>query len=356
MGRHRDPDTLQFIDWLKKKGESLNFIAETEYEIREKEYFADLVWKIQEDQDPIFTFEIETTDSDRVFSNTSKYFGTPSDYVTKPWRHFMIIYKTKLSQGHKKSLHNVINQHNILLFEDVFNDDEEKERLENELDKLSYDLSNILKRYIRDQPLAESLPLIIKSLEEALKEWPIGQPKLYVEFGKPSDKGIEFSIKTETPKGKPLFIDRMIEASKTMKPFTIDFPELKDFIIEGKSVIPNGTKKAKVTIIPKPRIVPLTILVPNKNIFYEGLLIRLVKSEGPIKCFSTEDRNIPIIFEFCINDDKKNGTFNLTFDTNNSSITQTIKFEEFINSMNEEKKLLVVEPKTQKTIIKFIPK
>lgn len=120
MGRHKDPDTLSFIDWLNKKGQSLGFFVEPEYALYKNEYFVDLVWKLKEEQEPLVTFEIETKDAAGVFSNTQKIFGPPSKMISKPWRHFMIIYKTKLSSGHRKSLFNVLNLHNISLYENVF--------------------------------------------------------------------------------------------------------------------------------------------------------------------------------------------------------------------------------------------
>ena len=71
MGRHSDSDTLSFIEWLKTKGELLGFFTEIEYDLYKNEYYVDLVWKLQKDNDPLFTFEIETKDSPSVFSNTA---------------------------------------------------------------------------------------------------------------------------------------------------------------------------------------------------------------------------------------------------------------------------------------------
>lgn len=167
MGRHKDPDTLAFIEWLEAKGEELGFVAKTEVYIRN--FFADLVWYLLEDQDPIISFEIETKDGPQIFSNTAKWFGQSSDKVTKPWRHFMIVYKSGLSELPKESLHNVMSLHNIRAFEDVFNNKDEKERLEKELNQLEYDLPTLLERYIKVKPLGESLPAILQSLQDALK-------------------------------------------------------------------------------------------------------------------------------------------------------------------------------------------
>ena len=113
MGRHKDADTLNFIDWLKKKGESLDFFVQTEYSMLNGLYFADMVWKLEEDQESFITFEVETRDTPAMFSNTSKYFGPSSNVVKKPWWHFMIVYKSRLSEGHRISMFNTVNQYNI---------------------------------------------------------------------------------------------------------------------------------------------------------------------------------------------------------------------------------------------------
>jgi len=58
IGKHSDKDSLEFINWLKSKGESLGYIAELEYPLVEKEYFVDVVWKFKKEQTPLMTFEV----------------------------------------------------------------------------------------------------------------------------------------------------------------------------------------------------------------------------------------------------------------------------------------------------------
>lgn len=54
-------------------------------------------------KEPLISFEVETRDNPSVFSNTSKFFETSSKVVTKPWGHFIVIYKTKLRNGLEES-------------------------------------------------------------------------------------------------------------------------------------------------------------------------------------------------------------------------------------------------------------
>lgn len=355
MGRHADPDTLSFIEWLRKKGESLGFITEPEYALYKNEYFVDLIWKLQEDQAPLITFEIETEDGEGVFSNTAKIFGTPSKLVSKPWRHFMIIYKTGLSEGHRNSLSNVINQHNILLFEKVFAEAAEKQRLEKELESLAYDISELIKRVILGQPLGASLPLVLKGLTMGLGEGLIKAPEISISIksSAPVGGGIKFTTITETPKEEPTFLDKLRESQKTLKPFTIETPQFKDLIIEGKSVFPKEIAKAKLTVVPTPSYLPVRIVVPETNAVFDDILLRLVKTEGTMDYLSTEDRNLPFVFEFNFDREKKNGNFHFDFEPSHGDAKQAFQFEELIKALNEKKELRIVEPKENITIMGF---
>jgi hypothetical protein len=352
MGRHTEPDTLSFIEWLRKKGESLGFIAEPEYALYKDEYFVDLVWKLQEDQAPMITFEIETEDGERVFSNTAKIFGTPSKLVLKPWRHFMIIYKTELSEGHRNSLSNVINQHNILLFEKVFTKEAEKQKLEKELESLAYDISELIKTVIQSQPLGASLPLVLKGLTMGLGEGLVKAPQISISVKPSAPGGIKFTTITETPKGEPTFLDKLKESQKTLKPFTIETPQLKDLAIEGKSFFPKEAK-AKLTVIPAPSYRPVRVVVPNTNVIFDDILLRLVKTEGTMDYLSSEDRNLPFVFEFNFDREKKNGNFHFDFEPSHGNAKQAFQFEELVKALNAQKELRIVEPKENMTILGF---
>lgn len=354
MGRHRDPDTLSFIEWLGKKGESLGFIVKAEYALYKNEYYVDLVWKLQENQDPLITFEIETEDSPRVFSNTAKIFGTSSKLVSKPWRHFMIIYKTELSEGHKKSLFSVINRHNILLLENVFNEPKEKQKLEKKLESLAYDISELIKTVIRTKPLGASLPLVLRGLVEGLDGGPIKHPEISISLKSRTPKcGIKFTTIMETPKGEPTFLDKLKEASRTLKPFTIEAPQLKDFMIGGKSVFPKDVGKAKLTVMPKPSLLPVRIIVPGTDVAFDEILLRRIKTEGTIDYLSTEDRNLPFIFQFVLDRKQKSGNYTLKFEPSQADVKQAFQCEKFIRALNMQKEIRIVEPEKNITIAGF---
>lgn len=355
MGRHKDSDTLSFIEWLREKGESLGFIAKLEYALHKNEYYVDLVWKLREDQDPLITFEIETKDGQGVFSNTAKIFGTTSKIVSKPWRHFMIIYKTELSEGHKNSLHNVIDQHNIFLFENVFGETKVRQKLEKTLESLAYDISELIKTQIRAKPLGQSLPLVLKGLTMGLDDGVIKDPEISISIKSraPVRGGIKFTTMTETPSGEPTFLDKLREAKRTLKPFTIETPQFKDLIIEGKSVLPKDKVKAKLTVTPTPLFLPVRITVPRTKVAFDEILLRRVKTEGTMDYISTEERNLPFVFEFNLDREQKTGSFSFKFEPSHADVKQSLQFEEFIRALNTHKELRIVEPKENKLIVGF---
>jgi hypothetical protein len=138
MVRYKDSDTLDFLGWLKLKGESLGYVAEVEYYLGNKDYFVDVVWKFGEDQTRFVTFEVETQNCGKIFSNTSMIYGAMPDVISRPRNHFMIMFKDKLSEIQRKSLYSIISNYNVYLFEDIFRDSNNLRKLEQKLQSLNY--------------------------------------------------------------------------------------------------------------------------------------------------------------------------------------------------------------------------
>jgi hypothetical protein len=140
MGRYKDSDTLDFLNWLKLKGESLGYIAELDYYLGKKDYFVDVAWKFGKDQTPLVTFEVETMNCGKIFLNTSRIYGIMPAVIPIPRNHFMIVFKAKLSENQKKALYRTLSTHNVWLFEDIFSDSNNRRRLEQKLDSLRYNV------------------------------------------------------------------------------------------------------------------------------------------------------------------------------------------------------------------------
>lgn len=356
MGKHKDADTLSFIEWLRRKGESLGFVTESEYPLHKNEYFVDVVWKLRKDQDPLITFELETKDGSGVFSNTAKIFGTTSTLVSKPWRHFIIIYKSKLSKGHRNSLQNIINLHNICLFENVFGKPKVKRKLEKALESLTYDISELIETQIRVKSIGQSLPPILKGLTMGLDRGLMKDPEISISIrsSAPLKGGIKFSAMTETPSGEPTFLDKLEKAKRTLKPFAIETPQLKDLIIDGKSVFPKDMAKAKLVVTPTPSFLPVRIIVVGTKVAFDNILLRRVKTKGKVDYISTEKRNLPFVFNFNLDRKQKSGSFSFRFEPLHADVKQALQFEEFIRDLNIHKELRIVEPKENKVILGFL--
>jgi hypothetical protein len=117
LGRHTDPQTLEFIKKLKEKGENLGYKTAEEQPILGGLYWADLTWSLADGQPPLVTFEVETEESLRVFKNTAKYFDTLSKDVAKPYRHFAILIRGKLLEGVRLPFQRYINYYNEPLYD-----------------------------------------------------------------------------------------------------------------------------------------------------------------------------------------------------------------------------------------------
>ena len=137
MVRYKDSDTLDFLGWLKFKGESLGYKTELEYYLG-KDFFVDVAWKFGEDQNSFVTFEVETRNCGKIFSNTSRIYGTMSDFISRPRNHFMIMFKDKLTEIQRKALFSITSYYNVYLFEDIFRDLNNRKRLEQKLETLKH--------------------------------------------------------------------------------------------------------------------------------------------------------------------------------------------------------------------------
>jgi len=171
-----------------------------------------------------------------------KIYGTSSSKVLKPWHHFMIIYKGRLSTGHRDDLDSLIGQQNLFLFEDIFSKEENKRKLEERLQTLSltYNLAEQIKKEIKTRPLGEILDDVVKGLSDGLSDGILGKPEVSLSFKstKPPKEGdVPFTITAETKKGEPTLLERLNESIKTLKPFKIESPQLKSLTMNGKPLL-----------------------------------------------------------------------------------------------------------------------
>jgi hypothetical protein len=356
MGNHKDPDSLAFIESLRLKGEEYGYVSQAETHI--EEYFFDILWKLKEKQSPLITFEIETKDGRVIFANTLKIYGTSSSKVPKPWHHFMIIYKGNLTTGHRDSLHNLIEANNLHLYEDIFGKEENLKKLMKNLEDLNnvIDLKEQIKKDAGTKSIGVTLSSVLAGISEVLgDDAAFEKPEVSVKIQskKSPEKGLRLSMTTETPKGEPTFMEKLTEANKTLKPFTIESPQLKDLKIEGKSIFPEGTANAKLTVTPNTPIHAVKMQVLGEDLTFDNILLRRVKTEGTVDHLSSEERNLPFVYSFQLDKENEKNNFSFEFKNENANVKQMYQFEKLIQALNSHKEFVVVNPQDLKPIFGF---
>jgi uncharacterized protein YbgA (DUF1722 family) len=137
MGKHRNAMTLQFLGLLRERGSIYDFSVEEEYPLIKEVFNADLVYKLPSYNQPIISFEVESSPTSYAIKNAVKYFATKSIDVPKPWHHFIVILKGMLKPSDRKSLESVTEKHNVHIFENVLFDAKEQKRFDDKLQAMS---------------------------------------------------------------------------------------------------------------------------------------------------------------------------------------------------------------------------
>jgi hypothetical protein len=146
MGYHKDKETLEFIEALKKRGESLGFKANTELPKMDRAYSIDLVWTPYRTHDIFITFEIESKENERLYKNFDKIFDLPSRDFEKPYYHFIVVYKGKMTRGNRDLILEKARPKNVHVFENLFQDNEAKINFNRELEKLKIPIDELIER------------------------------------------------------------------------------------------------------------------------------------------------------------------------------------------------------------------
>lgn len=116
MGRHKDPETLQLIENIKKKAKELGFRVQDEFKVLNGLFWIDLTLTPYEKAHETFiTLEIESKENERVVNNLRKILATPAKDLEKPYHHFIIIYNGVLAKSKKYLMLNEVRNYNIFL-------------------------------------------------------------------------------------------------------------------------------------------------------------------------------------------------------------------------------------------------
>ena len=341
MGRHRDPQTLDFIRKLKEKGESLGYETEDEYEMLGGLYAADLVWKLAKEQDPLVTFEVETEDNPRVFRNIMKYFDTLSSEITKPYRHFLIVIKGELSQGTRKPLRRYIDQYNVSLFENVANDERNQKSLFDQLDELKVRVGELVARYLSSGKIDETFREIIAGIQRGMPSelFEAKNVTITVSSGDRNDplRPHKVRITTTTEQGQPTLIQKMNDALRTGEKVVLTKESGIRVELPGL-----GEVKPDWVEIRAEKILGFPMRLETLNYASSiELMMSRGKDTSEYLSLTNDNQDAPYRAELRYYEAKNQVGFNLHLDLNKANCHQSYCYFEFMCQAKKENRLIL---------------
>ncbi len=351
MGRHTDEQTLEFIKRLKDKGQALGYETVEEYSMLDGRYAGDLVWLLAKDQPPIITFEIETGDSLRVFKNTSKYFDTTAKDIPKPFRHFIIVIRGRLSEGTRIPLQRYINHYNISLFEDVAHDPEATRVLFEELDELKVQLKDLVARYLSSGNIDATLQGIITGIQRGMPPFFIKPKEVWVGFssGKREDPSRPHvvSLSAATPEGEPTLLQRIHDAMRTGETIRLTKEDRVQMEIPGLGKIEPDYVELRSENL---QGFPVELLTTNSQNSIELILVKESETEKHL-VLSNAAQGVPYKFKFTVR--KQDGSLAVSFDFDMSEADpfQAVRFLDFLQNAKKENRWLVRSVADEKTLL-----
>jgi hypothetical protein len=309
MGRHKDPETLQFIETCKKKAEALGFRVNDEFKVLNGLFWVDLtLTPYGKGHDTFITMEIETKENDRIYKNLDKIFDLPAKDLEKPYQHFIVIYRNSLSKGNKQLMLEKARKCNVHIFENLKNEHAQLEQLYKELEDLKIEISSYIERKGKVSP-AETIQETILGLGKVA-------PVLIVENRLYHINGANLTSGFQTIQGKPAHsaIAQLFE-SKKYKQFAI---------------------------VPIPRKI-CTLIVPSTAVAFQTYIE--AKSNHTSISLTLETCDYPFLVNIELM--KGNGgTTSIKIDPNEADVVQLKKFEDFQRAMTDKKTIEIYDQNT----------
>ena len=313
MGKHTDPETLQFIEKIKKKAELAGFRTEEEYKILDGLFWIDLVFSpYEKGHDTFITLEIESRNNERIQKNLQKILKSTAKDVEKPYYHFIVIYKGKLSESNRYLI-NRMDSHNIKVFEDLKKDPQQIEDIFTEIEGLQVNIKSYIERKGKVNP-AETVKETILGLGSI-------NPVVIIE-------------------NKPFPINQVTLTSVSQT--SMDEP----LISSGE--IFDIKKFRRLAVIPIPRDV-YTLVVPNTTIAEDTYLDRKPSFTTSLVL---EPCNFPAIINLENDKTGKSGRIHTNIDSTEADVVQLKKYEDLLRSIFVDKrKLEIYDSKAKKVFV-----
>jgi len=340
MGRHTDPQTLEFLGKLREKGKSLGYAVKEEYEMLKGEYFADLVWKLAEDQPPLVAFEIETEDSIRVFRNVGKYFTTRASDMPKPFRFFLIVIRGKLSSGNRTALGLFLDYQNVSLFEDVVNNKEAENILFQQLDEMKLQIKDLVMRCLSSGQFDTTMIDLIEGIRKGMRRWPIMAKNVTLTFssggGRDPSRPYRIRMISKTPPGKPTIIQRIIDAVRTGQKMTISREEGVEVELPG---LGRGTSESIEVVPEKVAGIRVGLETQNYDNYIELVLTRKEVTDDSA-LLTNEEQEDPYRVELTVHK-KKPWKLAVSLVPGRGSTSQIVAFQDFMEQAKKQNRLVI---------------
>lgn len=199
----------------------------------------------------------------------------------------------------------------------------------------------------------EQVIALLGALQKKLSEDPHYAPEISLTY-KLKDRltqaqrpiRVNLTVKYARDKANKTFWDLMKEIQPTGKSVTIPRENIEKFevFMEGKRIVPEGTKPEFLTITPeKPKLPPLVLEVTDPEdsttIGFENIIFERDAIEGTTVHMSTHENNMPYVFRMSLDKDQKVGSFGFSVEEN-ADVGQLLKFERLIYALNKGQELV----------------
>ncbi|WP_286244160.1 hypothetical protein [Methanobacterium ferruginis] len=170
-----------------------------------------------------------------------------------------------------------------------------------------------------------------------------------------NDKKTKFSFRITSKPGEPNFWDLLNASTITGYPIEVAGDRISNIKLD-KNQLPDELKDGKISGLKLiPGLVKLNIRVTNRNKGFDNLLFRAVERNEVFK-FSTEDRNLPYLFEFSFKIEPNNTSNikepNFKFEIKPPvNAIELFKWEEFMRALKDKQSIRLIDPKTGKVIV-----
>jgi hypothetical protein len=124
--------------------------------------------------------------------------------------------------------------------------------------------------------------------------------------------------------------------------------------MNGKPLLDAEKGNVSLTFAPQPQPAPpVRLQVLGSDVAFDNINLWRIKSEGTVDYLSSQDRNLPFVFNFMVDRSGKKNKCNFGFEPEKADVKQVYLFAELFSAINRHKSISLVNPKDNKPILIF---